>query len=329
MRIFELGLFSRFRSELMGIAAIMIIVCHMPAHGVDMPAIASKIFQAGGVVCDIFLFLSGFGLSVSLSKYRFGGGKLLSWYKKRYFRIIVPYLCISIPCCIIPLICGSITFHEYILNVSTISYWINGYGLWFIAMLLPLYFLTPFLYRLSSCEYGIILLGGIVVLSWIFGSINLGFDSLRYVQFVLVRIPLYLIGLIMAPHIMDGRKIPFLNIIVIWLCLFLVWLSIRLFLDKTLSFFWIEAILLLIILPILLTWIKAVWVHRALRFMGSISLESYCTNVLLLAYFSQFSWSVNGVNINPGNWTYYIVGSAICIFISYVVNIFCKTIIKI
>ena len=73
MRIFELGLFSRFRSELMGIAAIMIIVCHMPANGVDMPAIASKIFQAGGVGCDIFLFLSGFGLSVSLSKYRFGG----------------------------------------------------------------------------------------------------------------------------------------------------------------------------------------------------------------------------------------------------------------
>ena len=46
---FQLGLLSKWRSELMGLAAIFIIVCHMPAHGVQMPHVISKLIQYGGL----------------------------------------------------------------------------------------------------------------------------------------------------------------------------------------------------------------------------------------------------------------------------------------
>lgn len=60
--------------------------------------------------------------------------------------------------------------------------------------------------------------------------------------------------------------------------------------------------------------------------MGIISLESYITNEYVLRFFSIYSWQINDYNLNPGNWTFYIVGSIICIAISYVVNKYSKII---
>ena len=57
--MFNLDLVSKYRTELMGVATILIILCHMPAHGVAMPSILKTIIAHGGTGCDIFLLLSG------------------------------------------------------------------------------------------------------------------------------------------------------------------------------------------------------------------------------------------------------------------------------
>lgn len=81
---YQLGLLSKWRSELMGLAAILIIVCHMPAHGVQMPHAISKLIQYGGLGVDIFLFLSGLGMSYSLKKLNMNLGGVIKWYVKRF-----------------------------------------------------------------------------------------------------------------------------------------------------------------------------------------------------------------------------------------------------
>lgn len=68
MNNFNLQEISNHRTALMGIATLMIIVCHAPASGVKMPIYLTKIFGLGNYGVDIFLFLSGIGCYYSLSK---------------------------------------------------------------------------------------------------------------------------------------------------------------------------------------------------------------------------------------------------------------------
>lgn len=86
---FDLNLLSQYRTPLMGLAALMIVVCHALSYGVEMPGLIASLLERGGLGVDIFLFLSGIGCWYSLSKGTTPG----SWYSKRFMRIFVPYLC--------------------------------------------------------------------------------------------------------------------------------------------------------------------------------------------------------------------------------------------
>ena len=65
---FELEKLSQKRTQLMGLATLMIIICHASASHVLMPRWMSKLMDLGNYGVDIFLFLSGVGLFYSLSK---------------------------------------------------------------------------------------------------------------------------------------------------------------------------------------------------------------------------------------------------------------------
>lgn len=75
--IFNLGIFSKYRTELMGVATGLIILCHMPAHGVAMPGPLTMLLSHGGAGCDMFLFLSGLGMYCSLTSRRQVGGHFI------------------------------------------------------------------------------------------------------------------------------------------------------------------------------------------------------------------------------------------------------------
>ena len=92
----DISQLSEHRTQIMGLAALMIIVCHAPASGVIMPNILARIMELGNFGVDIFLFLSGLGCYYSLNK--MGGG--LCYLKRRFSRLMIPYLLISFPFCI-------------------------------------------------------------------------------------------------------------------------------------------------------------------------------------------------------------------------------------
>ena len=94
---FNLGLFSKYRSELMGIATLLIIICHAPIYGVQMPQWLSILLSNGGLGVDIFLFLSGMGIYNSWTSNKKKRNNLLFWLSKRYIRIIIPSILIIIP----------------------------------------------------------------------------------------------------------------------------------------------------------------------------------------------------------------------------------------
>ena len=138
-------LISTYRTELMGIATILILLCHAVGRNVAFPFPLNKFFGLGTCGVDIFFFLSGFGLFYSLKSKSFTG--LKEWYKKRYIRIYLPFLFISLVDIIPAIIDNSFSLFNYLYRSSLLSYWTRRNAPWFIATLVPLYAITPFLVK--------------------------------------------------------------------------------------------------------------------------------------------------------------------------------------
>lgn len=129
----------------MGIATILIIMTHAVGRNVAIPFPLDKLFALGTCGVDIFFFLSGFGLYYSLKSKNFTG--LKDWYKKRYIRIYLPFLIISLVDIIPAIVSKSFNLLDYLYRSSLLSFWTRRNVPWFLAVLVPLYAITPFIVK--------------------------------------------------------------------------------------------------------------------------------------------------------------------------------------
>lgn len=138
----DLAWISEYRLHLMGIATLGVLLCHAVGRGVAMPNVLAYIFNLGNYGVDIFLFLSGMSMYFSLKGRKVS---LEQWYKKRFLKIMIPFLLIAIPVYAVKCIVSNQDFVAYILDITTLSYWKEHGSAWYVAMLLPLYLVTPLL----------------------------------------------------------------------------------------------------------------------------------------------------------------------------------------
>ncbi len=94
---FDLSLLSKYRTELMGVSMLMVLVCHARLHGATFPEVVLSILALGDRGVELFFLLSGIGIFYSLSSFYKSDQSILSWYKRRLVRILVPYLIIETP----------------------------------------------------------------------------------------------------------------------------------------------------------------------------------------------------------------------------------------
>ena len=94
---FNVNDISKYRTQLMGIATLLVIFGHSVGNGVVMPRWMESLCGLASVGVDIFLLVSGLGLWYSLksidSQVNLWGVKC--WYIRRYKRILVPYFIIA------------------------------------------------------------------------------------------------------------------------------------------------------------------------------------------------------------------------------------------
>ena len=138
---------SRRRTEIMGLAAILVVCFHARLKTSFMPW--DFIFTTHGYLgVDIFVFLAGFGLAHSLRKNQ----DLAGFFKRRLTRILPPYYVTMILTLIILVIgmCLGEAFElvEWIkLNLIPLGCWSGAEGsYWYIAGTLVYYALTPLFY---------------------------------------------------------------------------------------------------------------------------------------------------------------------------------------
>lgn len=321
MKTFNLNLISKYRNQLMGLAAIMIILCHIPQYGVKIPNIFSKILIYGNIGVDIFLFLSGLGCSYSLSK----NPLLRKWYFKRFIRIFIPYALVQIPFWLYSYFTDSFDYKHALYIFSTVAFWTEHTGAWYVALLLPLYIITPILYyclRNENNKYITIIFIAILIFICNFKIDNTNgvyLEILKNLQWASVRVTSFIIGMSIAPYVKKNINInPFL-IILFSIC---IYFFTHHFINENLFMWWI------LVLPIVIIYIyileslnKQHRIYSFISWMGSISLESYLTNIYLCKYIKEIVIKYNNETIFTGHYLDYIAIILLGLFLAYIVNI--------
>ncbi len=289
---YNLSDLSIYRTQIMGWAAIFVIACHAVQYGVSFPPILRRILGFGNLGVDIFLLLSGLGCYYSLSNSYPVSSK--RWITKRIIRVIIPYFIIHVFLLLGEIPLGLWNIVDWLFYLSTIKFWICHIGDWFVALIIPVYILTPLLWKFVEFgKYRIIKFLSLLVFFLLISHINFACDDnvvsniIDNIQFALKRLPAFFIGLFVAPYVKRGDSVNWVYLfgILAVLCVITHFLFPSLFL-------WGYYVLPL---TILVSYIAKIFngircINSFFVWLGHSSLESYISNVgvkSLMPFFSS------------------------------------------
>ena len=296
----------------MGIATVLIILCHAPANGVVMPHLLDRAMRWGGVGVDMFLFYSGLGMYYSLQKTT----NIKEWYKRRYMRVLVPFFMFAIPYYIFRMIIDEDSMLHFVGNITTISFWTRHEGAWFVALLILLYLFTPLNAKIidgARIRWMPVLV--FCLLSIVGACLPTTNAVLNNIQMCLAHVPSFLVGYWVALYVSGGMEIKWS-----WVALSLVVYVVLLFFYRQLnvSSNW------MIVLPgsIVLAGILNKWpvtaINSSLLFLGTISLESYLANIFLPVVLRKTGAMSFLQTFDNGNYVFYMFVVLAGVSIAYV-----------
>lgn len=211
---------SKYRTQLMGIAIIWVVLYHGNEYGMILPRpldIVNFVLEKGRGGVDVFLLLSGLGLYYSFSK----NSDIKRFYKKRVVRVVIPYLLIATPFWVLQDLILEFNILSFLKNITLVSFWSEGYTrLWYFALLLPLYLLFPIIYKWifkdENSNHAIrtaVLIGIVVVVNCLIRY--LWPDYYGKVEIALTRIPVFIIGVLLGKYAKEEKMIDVGEIVLI------------------------------------------------------------------------------------------------------------------
>lgn len=327
MKQIEISLIGKYRSELMGIAAIGIILCHAGPRGVELGPLL-YLFNLCKVGVPLFFFLSGYGLFFSLDNLLQKNGSVMLWYRKRLLRIFVPYIIWCIPFFIHQIIVYPDTdWLNWLYVFSLLSYWDGSGGVaWFLSVIILLYILAPILFRVimykGKQKLNFYILTITFSILYCVPPINPTFDQIFSNMPNLI---VFITGMLMGYYSKKNKTIGphyFLIAGVIAFCMYFLnpnRTQSHMFHVGTLMF-------LLPILIIVFEKFNKPW--KGLKFLGTISLESYLTNGALPRVVALIPWG--GLAwLNRGNYLGYTIVIVGGIFCAWLIHLMSRCIYKI
>lgn len=184
---------SKYRSQLMGVAIIWIMLFH---SGIDAPDnfVLRAIWYifvnfGGGCGVDLFFMLSGYGLVYSASKLS-SSREWIPWIGKRLKRIVPSYLIVAV---MYYMLCDQLSWY----NLLQLNFLLDGVrDFWFIPAIIICYLFFPLVF--GSCKkYGFRICCTVYVLLVLLGSVVLAHylpDYFCKTEIFLLRIPCFIIG---------------------------------------------------------------------------------------------------------------------------------------
>ena len=279
---------SAHRSEIMGWSILWIMMLHFTFQQIKP---LGFIAQYGFAGVDIFLFVSGFGLFFSLDK----NTDLISFYRKRLFRIFPTYFIVGI-------FASIFLFHDslftYIFRYTTIGYWIGSvYWEWYIPTLVVLYLFAPLFKKMLDRKMFYVFFS-LAISSFVGSLIIIDKDIIdREHFFSLYRIPAFLWGMICAYWYKDNIPTKYFFFFLILGIPFFIIFYPNHHLEYNYKYF--SLIFLLpsfVLIFVLISKISFLKISNCITSIGQSSLEIYLIQSIL------FSATLQGIITVPPKW---------------------------
>lgn len=265
------NILSKYRTLFMGLAIVLVLIYH--AFCVVYNPLGKA--NIGYVGVDIFLLLSGFGLTFS-----YMNNKLLFFYKNRLIRIYPLYfLCV----CILYLLNDKWNFVDYLFNLLTVGFYLNN-GVnrfdWYIESLFTLYILFPLL-----AEYAKLKLWGVLLLIFIICIILSVVNISWWYDCFISRIPIFIFGIVCAKYEISQKVF-----LIITLLGLLFYFPCSIFFSEFLAASFLVLPIIIIVAHLIQNVDKRI--IELISFMGKRSLELYLANVFVLYVLKSYDLSV-------------------------------------
>ena len=190
------------------------------------------------------------------------------------------------------ILCGD--FLLFIRDFTLITFWNEGYrAFWFIAFIIPLYLLYPFIHKfLIDTKYPLLRVVSTICFIYICLSYLKDFDWRIYknLEIALTRIPIFLLGAYLGKMSYEGKDLSHLFKLFIVIGGGIGLLIIGPDFDKT-NWKYFRVLTLLIgltfpfLLALVLNFLECERLKKMFEYFGNISLELYLTHVSLITIF--------------------------------------------
>ena len=286
----DLKTINNNRTKIMGFAALWIFIFHswitINNNTNSISSIYEFIIRIGFCGVDIFMLLSGFGLVNSIKK----GTK--TFYYNRIKRISFTYVLASI----LAIFIYKWTLLEFIQNISFYTYFTKPIysHLWFIPTILIFYLLFPIYYKLFEKAKNKNIFIILTIIIWFIISFLLKGYIKEEIYGITNRIPIFITGIWMGWFITEKSfKFPkgflLINIIILiigfQLCYLTSFKGLTILLPVSNSLVnYFVALPITILLAKLFDICSIKYVNNFFEFYGTISLQLYCFQEILLKY---------------------------------------------
>ena len=280
---------SKFRSELMGLACLWVMLHHNAFDWPNALEPLKRFALYGNLGVDIFLLLSGVGLYYAWMK----KPKHSDFYTRRFVRLLVPYLLFAVPYWV----WRDLFLHQgsFLLDVTQLSLPLRGViTTWYIPAMAAMYLCYPLIARFLSkgdrWTRCVVLCGGVMVLCLHFYYAKN--PIYKNCEIALTRFAIFIIGCALGKSVKDGETVP-----THFPALGLLWIILNGILRQHVSLgdVWIRFSYIPLALSVV---VVTLWLlerlerfgdlRRFLRFFGERSLELYLTHVLLRNVFYHY-----------------------------------------
>lgn len=297
----------KHRNAIYGILSIWIILFHINrrlSETIRVPLI-SQLLTCGNIAVDIFMFLSGCCLYLSIIK----KPDIKSFYKRRVARLFPSYFMITIPYWFwrslveAPRANGGFHVIRFFADLSSATFWLSGVQTtWFVNAIFIFYLIFPAIYKVV--EKGI---RGALFLLFAVYAINI--VLIEFIPFyhnssiAWTRLPVFIFGAIAGKHIdaIDLRNLRekvriflVMGVSLTTILMLVIFPIGRSFTQRSVKseYLWLLygplTIMIIMIMMFVMKERNENMLIHSFEILGELSLEMYMTHIIILHWFTYY-----------------------------------------
>ena len=303
---YRMDLLSKYKKELMGLAALSILFSHAKRFGIVYSSLITRIQGYGMWAVNLFIILSGTGMYFSLKKGAEG------FYKRRMIRILPSYYLIAMPAYfILEVLLRNDTPQSFLSYLFFIPYW-------YVLMTVLFYIVVP-LHDWLVKKFGwIVNLIAIIAFMPLGYLVKLYWDEMA--GMIVERFSTFILGYWLGPVIEEKKEVPIyitvLMIASIWMKTVLHVSSLHYAVNAT---FTLAGLAIGMLVSWFLDKIHVSAGTNFLAFLGEFTMEIYMMNVTMYWVMQRLEPLWQGkIDINL---IYWIVCVVIAVLIAWAVHV--------